>query len=99
MAKNKNIEVKGSQISVLTKDEVDYISLTDRTSGFKEGSALIRKRIADKSTIEYLGIWEKINNPAFNYLEFGVIENEWGVNYFLVFFCTIRNMELKTIKN
>lgn len=84
MAKNKNIEVNGSQISVLTKDEVDYISLTDMTGGFKEGSGLIGKWITNKNTIEYLGIWEKINNPAFNYPEFGVIENESGVNRFIL---------------
>lgn len=84
MAKNKNVDVKGSQISVLTKDEVNYISLTDMTGGFKEGSGLIGKWITNKNTIEYLGIWEKINNPAFNYPEFGVIENESGVNRFIL---------------
>ena len=38
------------------------------------------KWITNKNTIEYLGIWGKINNPAFNYPEFGLIENESGVN-------------------
>jgi len=44
------------------------------TAGFKEGSGLIGKWITNKNTLEYLGIWEKINNPDFNYPEFGVIE-------------------------
>lgn len=42
------------------------------------------KWITNKNTIEYLGIWEKTNNPAFNYPEFRVIENESGVNRFIL---------------
>jgi hypothetical protein len=84
MAKNKNIDVKGSPISILVKDEVDYISLTDMTGSFKEGSGLIGKWITNKNTLEYLGIWEKINNPDFNYPEFGVIEQEAGINRFIM---------------
>jgi hypothetical protein len=84
MAKNKNIDVKGSQISILVQNEVDYISLTDMTGSFKEGSGLIGKWITNKNTLEYLGIWEKINNPDFNYPEFGVIEQEAGVNRFIM---------------
>jgi hypothetical protein len=56
MAKNINIDVKGSQISIMVQDEVDYISLTDMTSSFKEGSGLIGKWITNKNTLEYLGI-------------------------------------------
>lgn len=84
MAKNKKIEVKGKQISIIVQDEVDYISLTDMTSNFKEGSGLIGKWISNKNTLEYMGIWEKINNPDFNYPEFGVIEQEAGVNRFIM---------------
>jgi hypothetical protein len=84
MAKNKNIDVNGNQISILVQNELDYISLTDMTGSFKEGSGLIGKWITNKNTIEYLGIWEKINNPDFNYPEFGVIEQESGVNRFIM---------------
>lgn len=84
MAKNKKIDVQGTSISVLTHSESDFISLTDMTSGFKEGSGLIGKWITNKNTIEYLGIWEKINNPDFNYPEFGVINQEAGVNRFIM---------------
>ena len=84
MAKNKNIDVKGNQITILEQNEVDYISLTDMTAGFKEGSGLIGKWITNKNTLEYLGIWEKINNTDFNYPEFGVIELESGVNRFIM---------------
>ena len=42
--------------------ETDYISLTDMTVGFNEGSGLIGKWITNKNTLEYLGVWEKVNN-------------------------------------
>jgi hypothetical protein len=45
---------------------------------------LIGKWITNKNTLEYLGIWEKLNNPNFNYPEFGVIEQEAGVNRFIM---------------
>lgn len=84
MKKNKKIHVQGSEISVFQNDDIDFISLTDMTSNFKEGSGLIGKWITNKNTLEYLGIWEKINNKDFNYLEFGVIEQEAGINRFIM---------------
>jgi hypothetical protein len=76
------IIVKGIKVQVLEKNNSDYISLTDMTSGFRDGSGLIGKWISNKNTLEYIGIREKIHNPQFNYPEFGVIELESGVNRF-----------------
>jgi len=84
MAKGKKIFVKDTEITVITQSNTDLISLTDMSSGFKEGSGLIGKWITNKNTIEYLGTWEKINNSGFNYPEFGVIEQESGVNRFIM---------------
>jgi hypothetical protein len=84
MAKGKKISVQGTVITVIRNDSLDFISLTDMTIGFKEGSGLIGKWITNKNTLEYLGIWEKINNPSFNYPEFVVIEKESGVNRFIM---------------
>lgn len=84
MAKKKIITVKGTEITVFAENETDFISLTDMTGSFKEGSSLIGKWITNKNTLEYLGTWEKINNPDFNYTEFGVIEQEAGVNRFVM---------------
>lgn len=84
MARNQKINVKGTEITIFAQNEIDYISLTDMTGSFKEGSGLIGKWITNKNTLEYLGIWEKINNPNFNYPEFGVIEQEAGVNRFIM---------------
>lgn len=84
MAKNKKIEVKGTKITIFSHNDSDFISLTDMTSSFKEGSGLIGKWITNKNSLEYLGIWEKINNGSFNYPEFGVIEQEAGTNRFIM---------------
>ena len=84
MAKNNKINVKGTAITIVTQNEIDYICLTDMTESFREGSGLIGKWITNKNTIEYLGIWERINNPQFNYTEFRVIERDAGINRFIM---------------
>lgn len=78
------INVNNTEISIFTSNENDYICLTDMCRGFSDGSALIGKWITNKNTLEYLGIWEKINNPNFNYPEFGVIEKNAGINRFIM---------------
>ena len=79
MAKTKKIIVNNTDISVLLKgDENDFISLTDMTKGFEGGSKLIEKWLSTKSTIDFLGAWEKLNNPLFNFPEFGGIRMETG---------------------
>ena len=82
--KSTKINVEGVEINVFTFNETDFICLTDMTSNFKEGSGLIGKWITNKNTLEYLGIWEKINNRNFNYPEFGVIEKDAGTNRFIM---------------
>ncbi|MCZ2129507.1 MAG: KilA-N domain-containing protein [Bacteroidia bacterium] len=84
MAKNRTLNVNQSDITVIHQNESDYISLTDMTVSFKEGSGLIGKWITNKNTLEYLGVWEKINNQNFNYPEFGVIGQEAGTNRFMM---------------
>ncbi|MFP5471740.1 MAG: KilA-N domain-containing protein [Bacteroidia bacterium] len=81
---NRILQVKEATITVVTQNETDFISLTDMTSGFNEGSGLIGKWITNKNTLEYLGVWENINNPNFNYPEFGVIGRESGTNRFIM---------------
>ncbi|HOJ90047.1 MAG: KilA-N domain-containing protein [Saprospiraceae bacterium] len=84
MAKGRQIQVKETDITVISQNDTDYISLTDMTSTFNEGSGLIGKWITNKNTLEYLGIWEKINNVNFNYTEFGVIGRDAGTNRFIM---------------
>lgn len=84
MNKNRKLLVKNSSIAVFTQNEIDYINLTDMTASFREGSGLIGKWITNKNTLEYLSVWEKINNSDFNYPEFGVIEQQAGTNRFIM---------------
>ncbi len=84
MAKGRILQVKESEITVISSQNIDFISLTDMTVTFREGSGLIGKWISNKNTLEYLGVWEKVNNPDFNYPEFGVIGQEAGTNRFIM---------------
>lgn len=84
MVRRSKVRVKEIEVSIIGQNQADYISLTDMTKGFKEGSGLIGKWITNKNTLEYLGTWEKVNNLNFNYPEFGVIAQEAGVNRFIM---------------
>ncbi len=77
----KQITVKDTIIHITQHNKEDYISLTDMLK-YKESGGLIFKWLSNKNTIEFLGVWEKIYNPDFNYTEFGVIMQEAGVNRF-----------------
>lgn len=65
MAKGRILQVKHSTITVITENETDFISLTDMTASFSEGSGSIGKWITNKNTLEYLGVWENIKNSEF----------------------------------
>lgn len=80
--KKKIINVKGAEITILTKGREDYISLTDMVRTFEDGIVLIEKWLRNKNTIEFIGIWEQLNNPDFNSPEFEGIKNEAGLNRF-----------------
>jgi len=82
MAKSKIINVKGTPVNIIKHNDADFISLTDMVKGFEDGLALIEKWLRNKNSIEFIGIWEEINNPGFNSPEFGVIKNEAGLNRF-----------------
>jgi len=84
MVKRNSIEVQGASISILSQSEGDYISLTDMVRNFDGGSALIEQWLKNKDTVLFLGVWERINNPAFNSLEFEGIKNEAGRNSFFL---------------
>lgn len=83
MVTNRTIQVQGTQINVLlNKDRNDYICLTDMTKNFEDGPRLIEKWLTNKSTIDFLGVWEQLNNPDFKTPEFGGIRMEAGSNRF-----------------
>ena len=83
MAKARKIQVNDTRINVLlNKDQNDYICLTDMTKNFEDGARLIEKWLNNKSTIDFMGVWEQLNNPNFKTPEFGGIRMEAGSNRF-----------------
>jgi len=83
MAKNKKINIEGKEITIIAQKETDYISLTDMARS-QHQEVVIIKWLSLKSTIEYLGEWEALYNPDFNYTEFGIIKNTAGSNNFVL---------------
>ena len=83
-AKKDSLSAKGVSIQVYTKDfKNDYISLTD-IARYKsdEPSDVIKNWMRRKDTIEFLGLWESLNNLNFNSVEFDRIKSEAGYNSF-----------------
>ena len=84
MVKKDTIEAKGFAIQIYTEDfKNDYISLTD-IARYKsdEPSDVIKNQMRRKDTIEFLGLWESLNNMNFNSVEFDRIKSEAGYNSF-----------------
>jgi hypothetical protein len=82
--KSRVISVQGTEVTIATRHEQDYISLTDMVRNFDGGSALIEQWLKNKDTVLFLGVWEQLNNPGFNSLEFEGIRNEAGRNSFFL---------------
>ena len=61
------IKVQNTEVTVIIYDDKDYISLTDMVRNIENGLALIEKWLRNKNTIEFLGIWDEIYNPDFNF--------------------------------
>ena len=78
------IYVKDTEITVISVEEKDYISLTDMVKNIENGLALIEKWLRNKNTIEFIGIWEELYNPSFNSPEFEGIKNQAGLNRFIL---------------
>ena len=86
MTKNKTINVKGIEVTVISNSANDYISLTDiaKSRNSSEPYAIINNWLRSRSTIEFVGLWEKLCNPDFKPLEFERFKNEAGSNYFVL---------------
>ncbi len=76
---NNQLIVHGTEIAVTTIDDKDYISLTDMLKA-KDGDFFISDWLRNRNTVEFLGIWEQIHNPDFNYGEFAAIRSQAGLN-------------------
>lgn len=82
----KKVTAKGIAIYTFVKNFKDYISLTD-IARYKNQNApadIVKNWMRTRNTIEFLGSWEKINNPNFKLVEFDVFKNESGANSFVL---------------
>jgi hypothetical protein len=84
MSRNRKIEVLSTAVTVYHYQEDDFISLTDiaRHRDAARGDYIIQNWMRNRNTIEFLGIWEQLNNPEFNSIEFDGIKNQSGLNSF-----------------
>ncbi len=83
MTKSKIIKIEDKEILIYSLNNEDYISLTDMARSQLE-DVIIIKWLSLKNTIEYIGEWEAMYNPDFNYTEFGIIKNASGGNNFVL---------------
>jgi hypothetical protein len=81
---NKSMVVQGAEVHLTSKDDEDYISLTDMTKNFAGAEQLIKNWLQNKNTVDFLGVWERLNNPSFNLVEFQLIKTEAGLNRFVM---------------
>ena len=73
------LSVLNQKISYIKIDDEDYISITDMLKS-KDGDFFVSDWLRNRNTIEFLGIWEEIHNPNFNYGEFAIIKSQAGLN-------------------
>ncbi len=86
IAKGSKIIVQETEITFINKETGEYISLTDiaKYRNPVEPFSIINNWMRSRSTIEFLGLWEKLNNPDFKPVEFDRFRNEAGSNYFVL---------------
>ncbi len=83
MVKTSILTVQGIDIAMTVINDNDYISLTDMIKA-KDGDFFISDWLRNRNTLEYIGAWESLNNPDFNYGEFAIIKEKSGLNNFKV---------------
>ena len=79
----EKIKVQDTEVSVAKVNGEDYICLTDMLRA-KDGDFFITDWLRNRNTLEFIGIWEKVYNPNFNYGEFATIRNQSGLNSFKI---------------
>ena len=77
------ITVQNTEVNVINVNGEDYICLTDMLRA-KDGDFFITDWLRNRNTLEYIGIWERVYNPDFNYGEFAIIRNQSGLNSFKI---------------
>ena len=77
------LNVLNQKITYIKIDDEDYISITDMLKS-KDGDFFVSDWLRNRNTIEFLGIWEEIHNPNFNYGKFAIIKSQAGLNSYKI---------------
>ncbi len=80
---DRTIVVQGTTVALKGRGDDAYISLTDMLRA-KEGDFFIGDWLRNRNTVEFLGVWERVHNPAFNPVEFATIRNQAGLNSYRI---------------
>lgn len=83
MINQGNKKITDTEVTVVQQGDADYICLTDMIKA-KDGEFFVTDWLRNRNTLEYIGIWEQVNNPNFNYGEFATIRNKSGLNNFKI---------------
>ncbi len=83
-SKKSKVDVQGTAVSIVSRGSEDFISLTDiaKYKNPDHADDVIRNWLRNRNTVEFLGVWERLNNPAFNPVEFDGIRIQTGLNSF-----------------
>lgn len=86
MTKDKQIkiDVQGTVVNIVSQLDDDYICLTDivKHKDPERSDYILQNWIRNRNTIEFLGLWEKLNNANFKPIEFEGFKNQAGLNSF-----------------
>ena len=77
------IRILETEVSIVKVKQEDYICITDMIKA-KDGDFFVTDWLRNRNTLEYLGIWEQVNNERFNYGEFAIIKSKSGLNNFKI---------------
>lgn len=77
------LKVDNKVINYTKINDEDYISITDMLKS-KDGEFFVSDWLRNRNTIEFLGIWEELHNPIFNYGEFAIIKSQAGLNSYKI---------------
>ena len=85
-AKRSTIKVQGASVAVFSENQQDIICMTDiaKFKNPEHPDDVIRNWLRSRSTVEFLGVWDRLNNPAFNPVEFDGIRIQTGLNSFVL---------------
>lgn len=84
--KQSKLTVQGTEIALYSIEQNDYISITDiaKHRNSDAPADVVKNWLRNRSTIEFLGLWEKLNNSQFKLVEFDQFRNDAGSNYFVL---------------